>query len=169
MTFRLETDRLFFRELHMNDLDPLAAMMTNPLVMQYYPKPLSKDEAREWILRQRKRYDDDGHGLWALIHRETGTFLGQIGLVEQEVDGAPETEIGYMLDEPYWRQGFAREAGTAVRDHGFETLGRSRLISLCRPENKPSCRTAESLGMSLDKETNFKGFPHLVYAVERPD
>lgn len=33
----------------------------------------------------------------ALIHKETGIFIGQCGLLKQMVDGIDELEIGYSL------------------------------------------------------------------------
>ena len=37
--FRLETPRTFMREILGNDADFLLRMMSDPLVMRFYPKP----------------------------------------------------------------------------------------------------------------------------------
>jgi hypothetical protein len=39
---------------------------------------------------------------------------------------------------------------------------------LCRPGNVPTCRVAEKIGMTVWKETEFHGFLHRVYSIERP-
>jgi RimJ/RimL family protein N-acetyltransferase len=61
----------------------------------------------------------------------------------------------------------ATEAARAVRDHGFNELKLPRLISLIHPDNKPSKRVAEKNGMQPEKETVFRGFPTIVYALSR--
>jgi [ribosomal protein S5]-alanine N-acetyltransferase len=163
----LETARLQLREMSLADLDFVAAMMSHPEVMRFYPKLYSRDEAQAWIERQMERYAEHGHGLWLVLERETGQPIGQVGLVMQVVDGIQEPEIGYLIHRPFWRRGFASEAALAARSYAFETKGYSRVISLIRPENEPSQGVARKLGMQPERETMFKGLRHLVFAVRR--
>src|SRR5262245_31103544 len=116
----LETARLRLREMTLDDLDFMSTLLGDAEVMRYYPKPLSRDEAREWIERQRKRYVDFGHGHWLAEFRESGEPAGQVGLVAQELDGHIEREIGYMIHHKFWRQGLATEAALGVRRCAFE-------------------------------------------------
>ena len=111
-----------------------------------------------------QRYAEYGHGLWLVAERESQTPVGQIGLVMQEVEGATEPEIGYLVHRPFWRRGYASEAARAVREYAFGALGRSKVISLIRPENLPSQGVARSLGMAAQREVDFKGFRHIVFA-----
>jgi RimJ/RimL family protein N-acetyltransferase len=160
----LHTDRLTLREMTVDDLDFIAAMLAHPEVMRYYPKQLSRDEALEWIERQIGRYEQDGHGMWLVHHRYSGHPLGQAGLVARVIEEQPETEIGYLLHRPFWGKGFASEAAAAIRDYAFERLKRRRVISLIRPANMPSRKVAERIGMRAEKTTIFAELPHLVYA-----
>jgi RimJ/RimL family protein N-acetyltransferase len=41
------------------------------------------------------------------------------------------------------------------------------LISIIRPENGQSRRVAEKNGMKQEKEVNWRGLPHLIYAIHR--
>ena len=43
----------------------------------------------------------------------------------------------------------------------------TRVISLIHPDNLPSRRVAEKNGMTVDKKIIFRGFPTLVYAINR--
>jgi [ribosomal protein S5]-alanine N-acetyltransferase len=52
-------------------------------------------------------------------------------------------------------------------NYAFATLGEDRIISLICPENLPSRRVAERNGMAVEKQTEFVGLPHLVYAARR--
>jgi len=163
----IETPRLRLRKMTGEDLDFVAAMLGDPLVMRYYPKVLSRDEAREWIVRQRKRYADDGHGLWLLERRRDGEPIGQVGLVMQEIDGAREPEIGYMIHSGFWRRGYATEAALAVREAAFGHFRYEHVISLIRAENMPSQGVARRLGMVPVRETLFRSLPHSVFQVSR--
>jgi RimJ/RimL family protein N-acetyltransferase len=163
------TPRLAFRPLSPDDLPFAAAMLGDPDVMRYYPRCYSTEEARAWLARQAERYARDGHGLWLVSAREGGEPVGQVGLLMQQVDGAAELEVGYLIHRPFWRRGYATEAARACRDHAFVALGRRRVISLIRPENLPSQGVARKMGMTPEKRTTFAGLDHFVFAVSRSD
>ena len=54
-----------------------------------------------------------------------------------------------------------------MRDHAFRDLKLPRVISLIHPDNLPSRRVAEKSGMEIEKETVFRGFPTLAFAISR--
>lgn len=163
----LMSDRLEMRELTTDDLPFVAEMVGDAETMRYYPHVFMPTEARYWLARQLDRYARDGHGLWLVIERETGKRVGQVGLAIQDVDGGKEPEIGWLIHRRFWRNGYATEAGRAVRDHAFRTMGLHRVISLIRPINEPSQGVARKVGMVVDRETDFHGYRHLVFAVHR--
>jgi RimJ/RimL family protein N-acetyltransferase len=169
MTFTLETPRLLLRTLEPDDLDFVALMLADPMVMRFYPRRYDRDEAVMWIDRQQARYARDGHGLWLAEERTSGEPVGQVGLVMQSVDGEELPEIGYLLHHRWWKRGLATEAACAVRDWAFGERGYPRLISLIRPVNSPSRRVAERVGMVRWKETVHAGLPHDVFSITRPD
>jgi RimJ/RimL family protein N-acetyltransferase len=150
------------------DLDFVAAMLAAPEVMRYYPKVYSREEAKQWIERQLDRYAKHAHGLWLALDKITGEARGQVGLIEQQVRGIEEPEVAYLIHRPFWRQGFATEAATAVREYAFAVLGKPYVISLIRPENLPSQGVAAKLGMTSGPGlVQHGGFPHLVFTVHR--
>ncbi|MDP9234197.1 MAG: GNAT family N-acetyltransferase [Actinomycetota bacterium] len=164
----LETDRLLLRHLAPDDLDDLAAILTDAETMRYYARPFTRDESRTWISNNIQRYESDGFGLWAIVLKESGEFVGDCGPVRRFVDDRDEVEIGWQVRRARWRQGIASEAGAACRDYAFGPLGLERVISLIRPENIPSRGVAEKIGMTIEKEIDYKGFTHYVYAQQRP-
>jgi ribosomal-protein-alanine N-acetyltransferase len=94
-------------------------------------------------------------------------LVGYCGFLHQEVDGEKEIEIGYRLHPDYWNKGIATEAARAVRDHAFRDLKLLRVVSLIHPENSPSQRVAEKLGMSLEKQTIYRGSLTNVFFLSR--
>ena len=172
----LQTSRLLLRELTPQDADALALVISDPETMRYYPAPCDRAGIEQWIERNRRRYQDHGVGLWAMelkkaqdtdVQNDVQKIIGDCGIILQEVEGERLYEIGYHLRRDLWGQGLATEAAIACRDWAFAHLKADRLISLIRPQNLPSCRVAERVGMTIWKEVNWRGLPHYVYSVER--
>lgn len=165
--FILETERLKLRELTRDDLEDLHAVLSDPIAMKYYPRPFTVDMTRDWIDWSLRNYAEHGFGLWAMILKEEDRLVGDCGLTIQLVDGVDEIEIGYHLLRACWGRGLATEAAIGCRDYVFDVLGRNRVISWMGPENVPSRRVAERVGMKLEKQTrNRFGKEAVVYAIE---
>jgi len=161
----IETKRLLLREFTSEDVQALARILSDSETMRFYPSPLDEIGVVDWIKRNRLRYQKDGHGLWAMVLKLTDELVGDCGLTAQVVDDNREIEIGYHVRRDLWGQGLAAEAAFACRDYGFRQLNVDRLISLIRPENLPSRRVAEKMGMSLWKQVMWRNLPHNVFAV----
>jgi RimJ/RimL family protein N-acetyltransferase len=144
------SSRLFFRELTDSDIDNLQTIFADPIAMQHYPSTKSIAQTQQWIDWTRKNYDRFGHGLWAVHLIGTGEFVGQCGLIPQNIRSEDEIEIGYLLRRTHWRRGYATEAAAACRDFGFSALRAQKLVSFINPNNDPSKRVAERIGMTLE-------------------
>jgi ribosomal-protein-alanine N-acetyltransferase len=163
----LETERLLLREFVPDDVDALVAVLSDPETMRYYPAVLDGAGVAAWIERNQRRYADAGHGLWAMVLKSSGEVVGDCGLTRQTVDAVNEIEIGYHVRRDLWGRRYAPEAAGACRDYGFARLDADRLISLIRPENLPSRRVAEKIGLSLWKEVVWRDLLHCVYATRK--
>jgi ribosomal-protein-alanine N-acetyltransferase len=167
----LETPRLRLRRFadDLSDLDALHEIQSDAEHMRFYPHPFTLDETRAWIERRLEQYDEYGFSLWVVEDKATGEFLGNVGPTPQEVDGTEEIELGWSITPRRVRQGIASEAAAACSDHCFEVFGIHHLVALVRPENVPSRRVAEHIGMRVWKETSHgsEGWRHLVYRIDR--
>ena len=135
--------------------------------MQWFPKTLAHAELQALLARNQKRYEQYGHGLWAVLSKADQQLLGDCGLVRWDIDGVAELEVGYHFKRKHWGQGYATEAARACMDYAFRQLGTKRIISMIRPENLPSRRVAERNGLQIEKEVFWRGYQHYVYALER--
>ncbi len=148
----LETERLFLREMNRDDYDALYAVLADPVNMQHYPCTFDGERVRDWIERNRERYEKDGFGLWAVCLRDTGEVIGDCGLTLQNMDGECFPEIGYHIRRDCQRKGYAKEAAEAVRDWAFQNTDFPALYSYCKYTNTASIRTALSIGMRHDHD-----------------
>ncbi len=164
-----QTRRLEAHELTAADLDFIATQLGDPRVMQFWPRPYARAEAEQWIKAQQERYARHGHGYWLLRERESGAPVGQVGLLMTTVDDAEEPALGYILHWPYWKRGYAVEAGAATLDWAFHLRGYPRVTCLVRPENVPSMRVAARVGLVPERYVEYQGFQHLLWARCRTD
>lgn len=168
----METERLSFRELTREDFEDLCEILQDPETMTAYEHAFSDGEVWEWLGRQQGRYCRHGFGLWAVIDKLTGDFVGQVGLTIQPTPHGPELEIGYLLKRRFWHLGYATMAGEACLAYAFEKLKAPRVACIIRDSNWPSRRVAERLGMAPG-ETFVKHYhgvdmPHVIYSIENP-
>ncbi len=90
----LETDRLFLREMTMDDFDALYKVLADRDIMQHYPYSFDEKRVRDWIERNMNRYQENGFGLWAVCLKDTGEMIGDCGLALQKIEGGMLPEIG---------------------------------------------------------------------------
>lgn len=148
----IETERLYLREMDLKDYDSLSQVLTDPEIMQHYPYAFDEQRVKGWIERNMNRYQENGFGLWAVCLKTTGEMIGDCGLTLQNINGKMLPEIGYHIRRDCQRKGFAKEVAKAVLDWAFRNTDYPAFYSYCKYTNKPSIRTAESIGMHFDCE-----------------
>ena len=104
-----------------------------------------------------------GYGIWAVVVRESGEFIGRVGCWNPA--GWPGFEIGWLLHRACWGQGYATEAARAALRYSFEELRQPAVISLIHPDNRRSISVALRLGEELSGETELYGRPALIYRI----
>lgn len=164
----LESERLVLRKLTEVDFPMLCAVLQDIDVMYAWEHAFTDEEVRDWLRENLSRYETDGYSYWAVIIKETNEFSGVAGLLREEADGEEYVGIGYIFAKAFWHQGYASEAARACMEHAFHTLGIREVTAQIRPENLPSRRVAEKLGMIVKKEfiRHYRGkeMPHLLYS-----
>ena len=130
MDIIMETERLILRKMETSDYSDLCKILQDEAVMYAYEGAFSDEEARNWLNRQLRRYEEDGFGLWAVILKENGELIGQCGLTIQDIPDRQVVEIGYLFRRKYWHRGYATEAAKACREYAFHVLNVEEVFPL---------------------------------------
>ncbi|NCB64401.1 MAG: N-acetyltransferase [Clostridia bacterium] len=152
------------------DFTKLRGILQDESVMYAWEHAFSDQEVRDWISRNMERYVRDGYGYFAAVDKATGEMVGNIGLLREEILGKTCIGVGYILRRNCWGRGYAAEGARGCIGYARNVLHVREVIADIRPENRPSRRVAESLGMTLtgeyDKPYRGKLLPHLIYKLE---
>ena len=126
-----------------------------------------ESQAIEWIDIQLSRYQNNRFGHKALINKQTNEFVGQCGLLTQEVEGEVKIEIGYHILPKYWGNGYATEAARSFRDYAFNNKISNSLISIIDVRNIASQKVATKIGMNKTKQIRYFGLDVYVYRIDK--
>lgn len=165
----LETKRLYLREMEQSDYNALCKILQDEKTMYAYEHGFNDVEVQEWLDRQRKRYRNDGFGLWAVILKETEEMIGQCGLTIQDCAGKQVVEIGYLLQRAFWHKGYAIESAITCKNYAFNHLMLDEVYSIIRDTNIASQQVAKRNGMTKKGEfvKHYYGIdmPHYIFSV----
>lgn len=158
----LETDRLILRPLEARDLPAYRLIWSNENVTRWLSAtekfgPETADRAlKAWT----KHEAEHGYSPWAMVHKETRALMGHCGLQFLKEWGYPE--LLYMLDEPFWGQGYASEGAMAAVAFGLGAARLDRIGGMVFEDNPASARVLEKCGLSKMGPITFHG-DELVY------
>ena len=138
----IKTNRLLIREFEIQDWQAVYEYTSNPNVMKYIPEGVFNEE-------EAKKFVSENSGEKAkhfpIILVSENIVIGHI--VFHQYFGDHTYEIGWVLNPNYYNNGYASEAAKAVLDYGFKEKKLHRIIATCQPENIPSYRVMEKIGM----------------------
>ena len=175
----LRTARLVLRRWRDADRAPFAEMNADPVVMEFFPRLLSRGESDDMVDRIEATFDREGYGLWAVEVLEGDRFAGFIGLwpTPPELSFSPATEVGWRLATHAWGAGLATEGAGAALADGWDRVGLDDVVSMTSALNVRSQRVMQKLGMTRDPADDFdmpsvpEGEPlrpHVLYRLGRP-
>ena len=146
---RLETERLILRELVQDDFDDLFSILSDAETMRYYDAPFDSARVKKWIKWNIENYKTFGFGLFAVILRENGSFIGDCGITMQIINGWIRPGIGYHIYKPFQNRGYGAEAVRKCRDYIFEKTPFNAVYSYMSVNDADSARIAVKNGMRL--------------------
>lgn len=159
----LVTSRLIMRPPDAEDFERWADFAADPVSAKFLggvqPRATAwrgfATMAGSWVVR--------GYGMFSLLERSTGRWVGRIGPWQPE--GWPGTEVGWGLHRDATGRGYAVEAATAAIDWAFDALGWTEVVHCIDPANLPSAKVAERLGSRKLRESRLPP-PLEQYAVD---
>jgi RimJ/RimL family protein N-acetyltransferase len=141
--------RLGFRGWLDEDIDTMAAINADPVVMEFFPSELSHQQSAAFIERMQQEFNDKGFCYYAVDILLTGECIGFIGLHEQvfEATFTPCIDIGWRLGSAHWNKGFATEGAKRCLDYAFQDLGLTSIYAITPIVNKKSEAVMKKIGM----------------------
>lgn len=143
----LLTARLQLRPPLAQDFEGWARLMAEPESARFIGGVQPRAAAWRGFLTMVGAWQIQGFGMFSVIERASGHWLGRVGPWQPE--GWPGTEVGWGLLSEFQGRGYAQEAAAASIDWAFDQLGWSEVIHTIDPANLPSQRLAERLGSRL--------------------
>jgi RimJ/RimL family protein N-acetyltransferase len=143
---RIETARLVLRPPRIEDFERYAQMLADEDATRHLGGVQPRHAAWRKFLQMPGAWMLQGFGMFSILERDTGLWLGQLG--PWKPDGWPGNEIGYTFHPDAWGNGYAIEAAVAAIDWAFAHLGWDEVIHCIAPDNVASQKVAMKLGSS---------------------
>lgn len=159
------TARLDLRPLVREDLDDIVRIFANGRAKRQERLTGDREEARLYLEKLIRFYDQQGFGQLAVVERKTRIFAGTCGFTLHTINGFREYILGYTLDEASTHAGFAREAIEAMCTYAFDQLDFMRIVMMIPKGLRKDIELVEAVGMEPEKEFTFARRKMQLYAI----
>ena len=152
---KLETERLFLREILLKDSTDLYEIRSNEEVMRFMDtyKMTSIGDAEKLIHSVKESFINKSGINWAMVEKTSNRFVGYCGFW-RIIPEHCRTEIGYALSPQYWGKGYMLEALNTIIHYGFTQIKFHSIEANVNPDNKNSIHLLERIGFK--KEAYFR-------------
>lgn len=145
----MTTPRLHIRHVRMEDANAdYFALLSDEhgCLMDGYEPLRAMDET----FFERMGFICRDEGRYAVVHRETDRVIGEVGLRAMDDRAVPYFMLDYKIHPDFRRQGYGREAVSALLDACFGVLGAALVVAAILPQNEPSLRLIRRLGFAQE-------------------
>lgn len=148
----MKTSRLNLRRLKLSDFANMRELESNPAVMCNSPHrfPLSDEKIQE---RLQAMIDNEASraplGIWAAELADGSDFVGWLMLLKRDL---PFVELGFMIVQRHWGQGYTAEACQRLIQLALAELNYPGLSAVTDAENNQSIRVLEKSGFTFVKQ-----------------
>ena len=164
-----ETPRLILRRMAPEDAAHIHALLTDAdFLAQIGDRGVKTlaDAERAIVERYVPAYAREGFGMFAVIERASGAWLGMAGLVDR--DGLDHADIGYAFLPAARGRGYALEAVRAVMAWGA-AKGIAPIVAIVSPANARSIVILEAIGLVAGGRIRLPNADHDVILYIPPD
>ncbi|HTU11074.1 MAG TPA: GNAT family N-acetyltransferase [Allosphingosinicella sp.] len=168
----LETARLVLRPYQASDLEAQAAAMGDPEVVRHLgATPFSREDTWRRLLCAPGLWSLLGYGYWAIVARDDGRYLGQLGFADFKRDMTPRIEglpeIGWIFAPAAQGQGYATEAAQAALAWADAVLDAPEIVAIIDADNLASIRVAQKCGFNENEPATYRGEPIILFRRKR--
>ncbi|WP_373553971.1 GNAT family N-acetyltransferase [Haliscomenobacter sp.] len=159
----LQTERLIFRKLTLNDTEFIIELVNSPGWLQYigYRNIHTTEDAVKYLQDgPMKSYAQNGFGLLLIQLKTTKASIGMCGLLKRDALSLPD--LGYALLPAYEGKGYITEATSAYLEYVHQHLHISKLFAITNLDNEKSIRVLEKLHFAFERYMNMSGDDHPV-------
>jgi ribosomal-protein-alanine N-acetyltransferase len=127
------------RYQRVSDAKRFYEILCNPKFKFFGPNPKSLKEEVDYLKKTKQKRKDNYSHEFTILYKNK--IVGGTGI---KIDQHRKFigEIGYFIDETYWRKGIATKAVKILEKIGFEKLKLKRIEIVMNPKNKASVRVA---------------------------
>jgi ribosomal-protein-alanine N-acetyltransferase len=163
----IQTSHLALRLLQSEDAEALHRIYQSVDVLRYFPNPVPPplERIQRFIVGQQEHWEKHGYGNWGILLDGDRGIIGWAGL--QYLPELDETEVGFLLDKPFWGKGYATEAALGSLSFGFEHFHLEHIIALVHPDNLASRRVIKKCGLVYKDTLSLWGIELMRYRIEK--
>lgn len=162
----LTKKNLYIRIFNNSDLNSLIKIYNNPNVMKFIPSSITKwgeDEIEEKFKQKPDRK------IFVIERLKDATLIGEAAIFEFS-ENEKFFELGYIIDEKFWNNGYGREICNLLISYCFEELKANSVIARMYNDNIASAKVSEYNNMKLEKEDILENKSiRLTYTITRED
>lgn len=156
----IDTDRLILRLPTLDDYQPTFDMLSQEPVSRHIGK-LSRGDVWARLLRDVGHWQLMQFGLFSVIERDSGVYVGKVGfgMFERDLGSLAQTniEISWTLRAEFHGRGYALEAASAAQ-RWFDQRRKQHTACLIAVGNIPSMRLAQRMGyQEIERITRDRG------------
>ena len=147
--YTIKTARLGFRNWLPSDETPFIEMCKDKLVMEHFPKTLTKEETLALISKFDLHFKTHGYCYFAIDLLENDEFIGFTGLANQSWKSSytPCVDIGWRLKQSARGKGYAAEAAKGCLEAAYASFGLREVLAFATDTNLASQKVMKKIGM----------------------
>jgi len=146
--FPIVTQRLLIRNMEPEDLDDFVAYRSNPDVVRFQSFDIMDRQMAKKFIAEHQNLTFGKPGQWvqhSIVHKESGKLIGDCA-IKLDASDIRVAEIGITVSPMHQKQGFAREALSAIVNSLFTIPGLHRIVELVDTRNEASISMLEGCG-----------------------
>ena len=162
---RLETPSLLLRPYQSKDRELFMALNCDPEVRRHMNGPMTELAAGQRFDGMLAEDSADRSFCWAIVEKETNTFVGHAFL--QMVDHHTFPELGFLFFKSFWGRGYATEVARRLVEHCLSDCDLRGLSATVDCDHAPSIRVLEKAGFKERRVATDEFGPFFVYSIQR--